>query len=488
MMNNFICKRISCIFIFLLIFTYCHKKEVVPPQIIAQVGNESIPLEEFRSFYELDPNFGMDSTGYPALRDELFRYIDYYLSYKKGMKEGLTKDTLFVKAVNWEKRQAILRQLYREVVSSQVEISEEELRKEFYLCNINVHVKHLFSPDSSQIRQWYRQLKSGANFDSLAQIAFNDTLLSQNGGDLGWTKLGDLDEDFAQAVLALKKDQISRPVQTRWGFHIIQLLNREDPGILRDSDFNQRKRLMENRVRNRKSKELAHQFIKRYMSKINPQPVPQTFSLLWRVISYSEESDKKIGVPRVLTNKMIHVVQKRLIANLDEPLIQYNGGQITLRKFLNELKKIPISNRPRFRTLRDLSNKIGIWVRDEFLLKEARRRGIERHPRVEKEVLEFAREQTYLYYLKKELTDLKIPEEVKRYFQSKDLKILRKYPQLRHFHTLSQWSWKQAESILHKRLKLLAEDIQINEKLLREESRRIDWTSRIRMFYIRKPN
>ncbi|NIT58787.1 MAG: hypothetical protein GWN00_21965, partial [Aliifodinibius sp.] len=132
------------------------------------------------------PNFGIDSTGYGALLDELHKFIDQKLAYGKAQQTGLTQDSLFIKAKKWEQKQAMLRQLYREKVEKQIEITEEEIREAFVRHNIELHVRHLFTKDAERAQGLYDQLQEGASFEGLASQIYNDTSLANNGGDLGW--------------------------------------------------------------------------------------------------------------------------------------------------------------------------------------------------------------------------------------------------------------------------------------------------------------
>ncbi len=471
---------------FLLVLLTCSRQPESQEPVIAHVGQEIITLSQFRRFYELDPNFAVDSTGFQALRDELWNYIDSYLTYLRAQRDGLLQDSLFVRALRWEQRQAILRQLYREVVSKQIQISEDDLRREYFAANVAVHVKHLFTPDSLQAGEWYRALLQGASWDSLARLAFRDTILARNGGDLGWHKIWDLDEAIGNAALTLSLSQISSPVRSRWGFHIIQLLNRRDQMVLRESEFNRQKPLLEKRIRQRRSQEIAHRYIAHYLGTLNPQPVPETFALMWETMTRQVESSGTLKAPLLFTNELIDLLHARLANHLNDPLIRYRGGTISLGEFLNAQKKIPVSNRPRFRTPRQLSNKMGKWVRDEFLLKEAYRKGIENHPRVKREVREFALEQTYLYYLKQKYQEVEVPDSVRAFFQHSSAK--RNAPVgLRRFHTVNEWRWEQARRRLHRELQQQAPPVQIDRELLRRESKQMDWQRRIRMFVIRQP-
>lgn len=469
--------------ILLLIFN-CTSQKDADKIVIAQIGSEKILLEDFRNFYELDPNFGIDSSGYDALLDELHKLIDHHLAYLKADQESLNFDSLFIRAREWEKSRAMLRQLYREEVEREIRISEEELRKAFYQENIRVHVRHLFSRDSLQIQFWRTQLNNGTSFEVLAKHAFKDSVLASTGGDLGWIKLSDLEPNFAVAVANLEKDEISPPVKTRWGYHIIQLLDREDQILLKEAEYQQNRRRIEKKIRKKKSKMAANNYLSQYMKELNPQPVTRTFGLLWKEIAGIEAERRELSHIIQFTNSFIKKIQANLFDHLNKSLISYQGGEVSLGEYLNALKGIPMGNRPRFRTPRQLSNKLGIWIRDELLLREAYRQGLDDHPRVREDEMKFMEQQYYLYYLSGEVEKIEIPPDVKNYFEGEKKGGSDFYQK---FHTLNEWRWWRGERNLHRSLSHVSATVLINIETLEEENQQIEWKNRIRMFAIPKP-
>jgi peptidyl-prolyl cis-trans isomerase SurA len=69
------------------------------------------------------------------------------------------------------------------------------------------------------------RLDNGADFAELARLNSND-LSAAKGGDLGWLYQGDTVPDFEKAMDALRINQVSEPVQSPFGFHLIQVLER----------------------------------------------------------------------------------------------------------------------------------------------------------------------------------------------------------------------------------------------------------------------
>jgi hypothetical protein len=457
--------------------------------VVARIDSDIITLGEFRTFYELDPNFGIDSTGYGALIDELNKMIDHTLAYKKATLSGLIHDSLFVKARDWELRNAMIRQLYREEIDKQITFDEQQLREAYLKYNTKLRVRHLFTKDRDQVNELYSKLQRGHTFEELASQVFKDTILAKNGGELGWITLGELDDVFAEAAYKLTRDEISQPIETRWGFHIIQLMDREDPMIITEAAFNAQKRSLEKKLRRKKRPVLSNEYIKSFMKDINPQPVTENFRLLWNAIVPVDEQERvSLKFNMMFTNELIHKATFNLQSRLDRPLIKYNDGYVSIKEYLAALKKIPISNRPRFRTAIQFSNQIGIWIRDELLYQEALNANLDDHPVVLDEVEQFVKEQSYYYFLQEKIEDLEIPEFVNEYFKSKNKEVLKTSPGLHSFHTKEEWLWSQGEKSLHQSLKKIDALIEIDSLKIKNESKNINWDRRIRMIAVRKPS
>lgn len=479
-------KFLEILLIIALCFS-CQKKIEETTEIIARIDNQNIIIKDFRLFYELDPNFGIDSSGYGALLDELNKFIDYKLAYRKAQQTGLIQDSLFIRAKKWEQQQAMLRQLYREKVEKKIEITEQELKDAFIKYNVELHVRHLFTSDPEQAQEFYNQLQSGAPFEALASWVFEDTSLATNGGDLGWVKAGDLDDNFAEAALGLDKNEISKPVRTQWGYHIIQLLDRKDQMILKEAEYDVQKESLRKKIKMKKSQQLANQFIASFMKGLNPQPVPDNFRLLWNAIVPQSEHEKSVLSFNIMfTSELIKNVLNTLQPYLDKPFIRYMDGEVTIGEYLKAMLQIPVSNRPRFKTKKQFSNQIGIWIRDKLLFDEAQWIGLDNHSQVQAEVGEFLEQQSYLFFLQKEVEKVNVPESIKNYYDKKDESLHKHYPDLARFHTLQEWIWGQAEGNLHETLKSINADIDIDTRKLKEESKNINWDRRIRMFAIRK--
>jgi peptidyl-prolyl cis-trans isomerase SurA len=101
------------------------------------------------------------------------------------------------------------------------------------------------------------RLDNGADFAELARLYSND-LSATKGGDLGWLYQGDTVPDFERAMDALKIGEISQPVQSPFGWHLIQVLERRT-----DEASPERQRLIARQtLRERKSDEAYEDWLR----------------------------------------------------------------------------------------------------------------------------------------------------------------------------------------------------------------------------------
>lgn len=87
---------------------------------------------------------------------------------------------------------------------------------------MKIQVSHILVKHQYEAEDILRALNAGRDFENLA-LQFSQCSSAQNGGDLGLVAVDRLDEEFADAALALKEGQISsKPVRTKFGFHLIK--------------------------------------------------------------------------------------------------------------------------------------------------------------------------------------------------------------------------------------------------------------------------
>jgi peptidyl-prolyl cis-trans isomerase C len=111
------------------------------------------------------------------------------------------------------------------------------------------HARHILVPSKELAEQLIKKIKGGAKFEDVAKANSIDGSKTQ-GGDLGWFTLARMVKPFSDAVKGLKKGEMTpEPVQTQFGWHIIQL---QDTREVTPPPFEQVKEQLTNRIMQKK--------------------------------------------------------------------------------------------------------------------------------------------------------------------------------------------------------------------------------------------
>jgi len=85
-----------------------------------------------------------------------------------------------------------------------------------------VNAQHILVKTEEQAKEILNEIQQGKSFEDLAR----DKSLcpsGKKGGNLGWFSHGQMVREFQQAAFALKKGQVSQPVKTQFGWHIVEV-------------------------------------------------------------------------------------------------------------------------------------------------------------------------------------------------------------------------------------------------------------------------
>jgi peptidyl-prolyl cis-trans isomerase C len=117
-----------------------------------------------------------------------------------------------------------------------------------------IHARHILVPTEDEAKQIEAALKGGADFAKLAKEKSKDPSGAESGGDLGWFTKDQMVPEFAEAAFKLNKGQISDPVHTQFGWHVILV---EDKRIKPTPTFDQVKSQLQTYVAHRAQAELV---------------------------------------------------------------------------------------------------------------------------------------------------------------------------------------------------------------------------------------
>ena len=168
--------------------------------------------------------------------DERLKQIQkqYFGGDKKKYEKQLAEQGLTEKQVRNDIRAQLISEKIFEQVTREVKVTDKDIEayyaknKAQYSQPESREVRHILVKTKKQADDLHAQLQDGADFAALAKRFSEDTGSKANGGKLTISK-GQTVAPFDKTAFALKKNEISAPVKTEFGFHIIQALGDTKP-------------------------------------------------------------------------------------------------------------------------------------------------------------------------------------------------------------------------------------------------------------------
>ncbi|HEX4510629.1 MAG TPA: peptidylprolyl isomerase [Burkholderiaceae bacterium] len=126
-------------------------------------------------------------------------------------------------------RQSILIGMLQNDVDKKTVISDADVQKEYdkfkaQASGTEYHARHILVDKEDDAKALIAQLKAGAKFEDLAKKNSKDTGSAEKGGDLDFAGPNAYVPEFSQAMVKLKKGEMTQePVKTQFGYHIIRL-------------------------------------------------------------------------------------------------------------------------------------------------------------------------------------------------------------------------------------------------------------------------
>ncbi|CAM3178955.1 peptidylprolyl isomerase [Filibacter tadaridae] len=116
-------------------------------------------------------------------------------------------------------------QLLQQKMVESLKVSKEDIDAGIANMKKEIHARHILVKDEKTANEVIAKLKDGGKFEELAKEYSTEPAAQESGGDLGWFGPGKMVPEFEKAAFALKKGEISEPVKSSFGYHVIELLD-----------------------------------------------------------------------------------------------------------------------------------------------------------------------------------------------------------------------------------------------------------------------
>jgi len=196
-----------------------------------------------------DKIYTRDLDDYIARNRKTFRSFDEELAARQTILDTLVIQQLLIqeayklnideseeinRIVLANKDKFLLDILYQRKVADQVNVTDADVKDYYAKLENKVRASHILVPREDTARMLIDSLRNGGNFENLAVNYSIDPTAKTNQGDLGYFVWGQMDNTFAENVFKLNPGEISEPFQTKFGWHIVKMVDRA-PNELRGS-------------------------------------------------------------------------------------------------------------------------------------------------------------------------------------------------------------------------------------------------------------
>ena len=152
------------------------------------------------------------------------------LIYGEAVKAGFDKDAEVKKRIATVEKQIIMQSFMENKAKGLV--TDDQLHAAYAekvaaaKGQEEVKARHILVASEDDAKKIYAQIKKGGDFEKIAKEKSTDKGSGTNGGELGWFTKEKMVPEFAEAAYKLKKGEVSEPVKSEFGWHIIKVEDR----------------------------------------------------------------------------------------------------------------------------------------------------------------------------------------------------------------------------------------------------------------------
>ncbi|MFA5142848.1 MAG: peptidyl-prolyl cis-trans isomerase [Candidatus Omnitrophota bacterium] len=213
----------------------CAKKEAAGNEVLARVSSTVITEKDLKARITKMPAYYQN-----IVSKNPKRYVEDIivetLCYEEGVRRGIDRDKEVKELVNEARKKIVMAKLVKNDVEDKIAVTEDEMKKFYdehkdeFKTPAMWRASHILVSDEKEAWSLLDELAKGAKFDELARTHSIDATASR-GGDVGFFRSAQLVPDFENACLKLEVGQTSGIVRTQFGYHIIRLTDKKDPGV-----------------------------------------------------------------------------------------------------------------------------------------------------------------------------------------------------------------------------------------------------------------
>lgn len=232
--------------------------------VVAVIGKYTLTKEKYRIIKE----YMQEKYDVKLDPDQETEFLEYLINRKlmamEAREKGYAEKNDVKIKYEWDFDDIVSHDFYKDNIEKKSKVTTSEAR-DYYNKNkgdfVEIKAQHILIKNRDLARNVYKKIIGGENFDDLAKRYSEDEVTKSSGGNLGYFTKGVMVKEFEDMAFSLGKDQVSEPVKTIYGYHIIKVLDR------RQISFEESRDKIINMVQNKKLKNNFDSLLKQLKSK-----------------------------------------------------------------------------------------------------------------------------------------------------------------------------------------------------------------------------
>lgn len=359
----------------------CSKKEGA---VVAKVGDRKIYAKDVDDILErFGARFNSADEELTEKRRLLDTMINQNLLIIGAYEHHLENQEEVLRVVDGEKDKFLLDVLFDKHIMSKAVPSEAEIKDWYTRMGEEIKASHILVDSEATAQEILGKLKAGGNFEELATQYSTDPSVKRNQGDLGWFTWGSMVDNFQEAAFRMKAGEISAPVKTDFGYHIIKVVDRRK--VEHQPSYAEAKDQIRKLIIDRRKRTLLQDYAEELRKKYPIAVETPTCDFVLKKLEFLYP-DTVAGHPRWRNNIDPNQLDKE---EKDLVLGRYDGGQLTLGEYLTNLRRVPPDRQPDFDKQDSLKEMIFQMSFMNILTQEAKAEGLENSPEYKTKIGQF---------------------------------------------------------------------------------------------------
>ena len=309
--------------IIILIVSCSKMDDTTVVQINEQKLNKDVVFKRFKRTQEFRNSTSFTSEMIKTYIEK--NLIDQLLFLAEAYDQDFDEDTTLNVKFEKIKKQILTKRnglLYKYLTKDEVFVTDDEVKQFYDNSGFQIKVAHILVSDKDLADSLYNIITNGADFGELAKDHSLDLRSANTNGEISrFFTRGSLNKKFEDVAFELKKNEVSKPLQTSYGYHIIKLL---DSRAIARKPFDKTKDQMSKKITQLKTMEIINNYI---------TALPEKYNII-----IDEEKSKMVIDAYKSTNKKspTQIIPKKHFsqAELNSVIVTYKGGQWTINKLI----------------------------------------------------------------------------------------------------------------------------------------------------------